>query len=170
MRTRIFGICVLLLGLTLVACRAGSTGQIAPTNTTNPATETPLAQTSGQSAIDLNVELPAGDPLAGELSSLSYRCFGCHVGGGESHPEGPRFTSSDELPRIMERGEIRIADITYAGQATTNHAYIIESIMLPDVYLAPGEWPEANSMPTDYHERLSDQDLADIIAWMNTFE
>ena len=81
---------------------------------------------------------------------------------------GPRFDSSVELPRIWERGEVRLADPAYEGNATTNWEYVIESTLLPEAYLVLGEWEEA--MPTYYGDRVEHRDLADIIAWMATFE
>lgn len=69
---------------------------------------------------------------------------------------------------MLERGELRIADPAYAGTAATNREYIIESIRFPEVYVVPGNWVE--SMPTDYGDLLTEQDLADILAWLDTFE
>jgi hypothetical protein len=63
---------------------------------------------------------------------------------------------------------VRIADPDYDGGAATNWEYIIEAILLPEAYIVPGDWEEA--MPTYYGDRVEDQDLADIIAWMATFE
>jgi hypothetical protein len=69
---------------------------------------------------------------------------------------------------MLERGEVRIADPAYEGSASTNWEYIIESILFPEVYVVPGSWVEP--MPTDFSDRLTEQDLADILAWMDTFE
>jgi hypothetical protein len=54
------------------------------------------------------------------------------------------------------------------GQATTNREYLIESILLPQVYIVPGEW--GDPMPTFYALRMTDQELSNIIAWLETFE
>jgi len=187
MKTLINVICLLFLGFTLAACSGAPaslltpTGtpiqttdvQLDPTNIILPPTETPLPLTSSpktENEIDLKAEIPEGDPLIGELTALDFRCFGCHVDGGQDDHYGPRFTSTEDMPRIMERGELRIADPAYEGRATTNRGYVIESIMLPEAYIAPGEWYNPNPMPTDFHERMSDTDLADILAWLNTFE
>lgn len=187
MKTLIYGFCLFLFGLTLVACGGASAAPVAstdtldpttdapvtPTNTLLPATDTPLPPTSSpttENEIDLQTEIADGDPLLGELTALSYRCLGCHVDGGADDHYGPRFASTEDLPRIMERGELRIVDSGYEGRATTNREYIIESIFLPEVYIAPGDWHNPNPMPTDYHQRMTDTDLADIMAWMDTFE
>jgi hypothetical protein len=68
----------------------------------------------------------------------------------------------------MERGEIRMADSAYVGEASTNQEYILESILLPEVYLVDGDWYEF--MTPDFGKLLTKQDLADLIAWMSTFE
>jgi hypothetical protein len=72
------------------------------------------------------------------------------------------------MPRILERGEVRMADPAYEGAASTNREYIVESILLPEVYAIPGNWP--GTMPTDYGDLLTEQDLADIFVWMGSFE
>jgi hypothetical protein len=111
------------------------------------------------------MDFSEGDPLRGRNRAVSNRCYGCHVDPGKY---GPLFAATNELPGIVERGEFRIADPAYKGNATTNQEYILESIFLPEVYLVPGEWEEA--MPTTFHLRLSGEDLANIIAWMKTIE
>jgi hypothetical protein len=115
--------------------------------------------------IELNMELPDGDPEKGYLTAVRYRCYGCHV---EDAEYGPLFAASDELPNILERGEVRIADPEYQGRAASNYEYFIESILLPEAYFVAGEWPEAMSI---YNiSIIEDQELADILAWMETLE
>ena len=153
---------VIILGLTvsLLIAACGEVAQPVPTMTPQP-TATPLPE------IELNMELPDGDPEKGYLTAIRYRCNGCHV--EDDHLEnGPRFAASDELPNILERGEVRIADPEYQGRATSNYEYIIESILLPEAYFVEGEWPEAMSI---YNINIiKDQELADILAWMETLE
>lgn len=116
--------------------------------------------------VDLDIELPEGDPLRGRNAAVKYRCFGCHI---DSAPEyGPQFASTEELPGILERGVVRIADPSYGGQATTDFQYIIESIYLPEVHIIEGDWEE--SMPITFPLRITEQELANIIAWMGTIE
>ena len=117
--------------------------------------------------VDLGMEIAGGDALRGRNLAVRNRCHGCHA--DEGYPEyGPRFSSTEDLPHIMERGELRIADPAYQGQAASNMEYIIESIFRPDVYILPGEWEEA--MPDTYHVRITDADLANIIAWIQSLE
>ena len=131
-----------------------------PTLTPEP-TATPLPK------IDLDIELPEGDAQKGFTTAIRYSCHGCHV--NELHPaSGPRFAADAEIPFILERGTIRIALPEYKGQATTNQEYIIESVFLPEAYLAPGEWEE--TMPTYFYQTMTDQELADILAWVATLK
>jgi len=114
--------------------------------------------------VDLNMELPEGNPERGLSRAIQFRCAVCHTQGAF----GPRFDAAEGLPNIMERGEVRMADPAYGGAASTNREYIIESIFHPEVYDISGNWPEP--MPTDYSDLLTEQDLADILTWLSSFE
>jgi cytochrome c2 len=141
----------------LVACSSG-----AQSVTTE---ELPLTNTPTRALVEetnLNIKLPDGDPETGFSRAIKFRCYGCHV----QETMGPQFDSAEDLPNIMERGAVRIAEKTYQGNATTNLEYIVESILLPEIYLIPGEWEDA--MPTYFGEIMTEQDLADVIAWMGT--
>jgi hypothetical protein len=151
----------MLVFLIITAC-----GSIKPTPTPTP-TLTPLPTSTPFPEINLDKELPEGDPEAGYLIAIRYRCHGCHE--NESHTDyGPRFRADSELPFILERGTMRIKDLDYEGRATTDQKYIIESIFLPEAYIVPGEWKEP--MPTTFQQRMSDQELADILAWIATLK
>jgi hypothetical protein len=131
-----------------------------PTLTAIP-TSTPLPE------IDLDFELPEGDAEKGFTAAIRYSCHGCHV--NELHPtSGPRFASDAEMPFILERGTVRIALPEYEGKATNNQEYTIESIVLPEAYIVPGEWK--NPMPTTFYQRMTNQELADILAWITTLK
>jgi hypothetical protein len=152
---------LLLVFLFITACSS-----IVPTSTPTP-TLTPLPTSTPFPEIDLNIELPEGDAESGYLIAIRYRCHGCHA--NELHPtSGPRFATDAEMPFILERGEMRIALSEYEGKATTNQEYMIESIFLPEVYIAPGKWEK--TMPTHFHQIMTDQELADILAWIATLE
>lgn len=138
-----------------------------PSPTKIPAT--PTSSPKPEIEIDLAMEIAEGDPGLGLNRALSNGCSHCHVPINEAHEDrAPQFAASDNLPRIFERGELRMADPAYKGRATTNMEYIIESIFLPEVYFVSGDWEE--TMPTFFHVRISDEDLANIIAWMRTIE
>ena len=72
------------------------------------------------------------------------------------------------LPAVQARADMRIADASYTGFATTPEEYLIEAVIDPSVYIVEGEWE--NKMDDIYDEELSEKDLADIIAWLLTVE
>jgi len=125
---------------------------------TSAPTSTPVIE------IDLDIKLPEGNSERGRKIALKFTCIGCHV----NNPNFIHFDSADNLPSIMEIGEVRIADPAYEGTATTNLEYILESILLTEIYIVPGDWEE--NMSPFLSDRMTDQDLADVIAWMSTFE
>lgn len=122
------------------------------------------SRTQGTTEIKLSIDLPAGNPENGLNRAVKYRCFGCHV----QDDSGLPFKSSEELPSIWERGEIRLADPTYQGFASTNEQYLLESILYADLYLVPGDWELG--MPSYFADIMTEQDLADVLAWMETLE
>ena len=140
-----------------------------------PPTSTPLPPTVVPTNLpavgtDITIDLPEGDPDRGHelgiggqfgLDGKGLECGQCH----RTHfLPGPGFSANDELPGIAERGAIRIAAVDYTGAATTPEQYLIESVLLPKAYVLMGNlWKD---MPEDYGDRLSKQDLADIVAWM----
>lgn len=147
--------------LLITAC-----GSIVPTPTPTP-THPPTPTSTPFPEIDLDMELPEGDAEKGFETAHLEDCRYCHF--NEIHPSaGPRFTSNAEMPFILERGSMRIASPEYGGRATTDYEYVIESIFLPEAYIVPGEWEKI--MPLSYHQRLTDQELADILAWMATLK
>lgn len=115
---------------------------------------------------DFQNDYSAGDPLAGELIAIDHNCRDCHV--NHLHPgvRGPLFTATEDLPPVLVRGELRMADSTYEGQATTNQEYVIESILLANAYLVPGDW----KVPMQsFHGQLTETEMADILAWLERF-
>jgi len=129
-----------------------------PTETSEPT----IVPTIGT---DIHVELPEGDRNNGEYMFIILGCDGCHV----RTPNGLQFNSEEGLPKILGRGEMRMVDPEYKGSASTNEEYVIESIVLPRAYLVDGWWDE-EGMPTDFGDQMTMQDLADVFAWLETFE
>jgi hypothetical protein len=113
---------------------------------------------------DIKVDLPEGDLERGADQARLKSCIHCHV-----DAIATRFESDGDMPKITERGEVRIADPAYNGNATTNEEYILESILLPEIYIVPGT-PSGAAMPTNFDELLTKQDLADLLLWLSTFE
>ena len=182
--SRLFAL-LLALSLLLTACgqaaQPTATATLAPTPvpptataTTVPTAEqpaatatlppTPASQSIPVPEIDLAMELPEGDPQRGQGRVLSYGCLGCH----QDTQYAPVFESGEGLPGIMERGELRMADPAYQGHASTNREYVIESILAPQIYIVAGEW--GDPMPMFYNVRMTEQELANILAWLETLE
>jgi hypothetical protein len=72
---------------------------------------------------------------------------------------------SAEQPGIGERAEQRTADPAYTGAAESPEQYLFESIVLPGEFLVPGY---ADIMPHTYSQTLSPQQVADLIAYLQT--
>ena len=159
------------LSMVLVGCGAPADTLGAGAVSATPATPTQIPAVG----TDITIELPEGDPQRGQglaedeikgLDGYSLSCSFCHVG---ARPPGPIFAATGELPAIGERAAIRIASADYAGAATTPEQYLIESTVLPQADLVEGRF-SAEEMPEDYGERLSRQDVADLLAWMLSLE
>ncbi|MEW6568666.1 MAG: c-type cytochrome [Chloroflexota bacterium] len=122
-----------------------------------------LAAPAGQTVgTDIEVALPAGRADAGAALAESLGCTGCHV----LSTVGPAWNPSSTEPGIGERAAARIGQADYAGHATTAQQYLVESTLLPDAYVVPGH--AAGVMPPSYGQRLTAQDLADLVAYLLT--
>lgn len=156
-----------MLGIVMAACSGASAATVAPATSpppTLPPTATPLP--TPDITLYSQMDLSGGDAEKGLIVATSFQCRSCHD--GIRTEKGPRFTTTGDLPPILERGEMRIADPTYKGQAATNMEYIFESIFIPEAYQAPGEW--AVTMHDDFAQRIEAEELAHLLAWLETFE
>jgi len=113
---------------------------------------------------DITVSLPAGDPEQGAALAQSAQggCSACH----ELAAVGPAWAGSGEMPGIATRAAERINETDYTGSATTAQQYLVESIVAPNVFVVPGYG--SGIMPQDYAQRLTAQQVADLIAYMET--
>jgi mono/diheme cytochrome c family protein len=113
---------------------------------------------------DIMVELPEGDPESGAALSQesSVGCAACH----ELSAVGPAWAPQGDVPGIGARSEERINADDYTGEATNAGQYLLESIVRTNAYVVNGY--EANIMPGDYGQRLTAQQVADLIAYMQT--
>lgn len=113
---------------------------------------------------DINVQLPEGDPVAGEALTKSQACTACHI----DAPTGPAWLPTADQPGIGDRAATRITEPTYTGAASTPEQYLLESIVDPNVYVVDGF--AANIMPQTYGDNLTSQDVADVIAYLLTLK
>ena len=138
------------------------------------ATPPPGAATStGPSAADaLAAELaalPKGDATRGQGLTTTNACVACHI----QAPVGPGWlaTADNATPKgegIGTRAQHRFTDAGYTGVATSADGYLLESITNPNAYVVSGF--TANIMPQDFGTKLQKQDLADIIAYLDTLK
>ncbi len=98
-----------------------------------------------------------GDPNNGQsLYNGSLACAGCHLAGIVAPPMAGTWT------RVETE---RLADPLLAGY--TGEQYLAESIIHSAAYIAPNY---QNLMPANFGARLSYQDLADLVAFLETQE
>lgn len=102
--------------------------------------------------------ITAGDPVAGETTFTNYGCSGCH---GQQNGTGPAVvgiwtrTQNDQDGRLSQ-----------TGFEDDPQAYLIQSIVNPNAYVVPGF--NAGIMPQNFAERVSYQDLVNILAYLQT--
>ena len=114
---------------------------------------------------DITVELPEGNASAGQvLAQQTLGCAACH----ELTEVGPAWEATDGLPGLARRGEIRIQQDDYTGNAFNGDEYLIESVIQTNIFLVEGYEPSI--MPVNFGERITLQDMADLLAYMKTFE
>ena len=114
---------------------------------------------------DIFVELPGGDPEAGQaLAEGTLGCAACHT----LSEVGPPWAAAGGLPGIGVRGEIRIQQEDYTGNATSGDEYLIESVVATNIFVVEGY--QGSVMPTNFGERITLQDMADLLAYLKTFE
>jgi mono/diheme cytochrome c family protein len=122
--------------------------------------EAPSAPAGPTVGADITKELPEGDAANGEALATSLGCVACHV----TTPTGPAWPPDGDQPGIGERATARIAQTDYSGNAASAEQYLFESIALTNVYIVPGY--AEGLMPNNYADTLTDQDMADLIAYL----
>lgn len=110
---------------------------------------------------------PVGDPARGKdvfTTVAQPACATCHVLQGVSEGQiGP------DLTRIGTEAGKRIADPGYQGKAKDAPGYLRESITDPNAYIAP-RCPTGTCfrdvMPKDFAQKLTPQQLEDLVAYL----
>jgi mono/diheme cytochrome c family protein len=117
----------------------------------------------GAVGTDITISLPAGDAANGQkLIEGPLGCVGCHI----LSATGPAWKPAPGSPGIGERASSRITQSDYTGSAKTPEQYLVESILIPRAFVVSGY--ENGIMPENYGERLTAQDLADIVAYLQS--
>jgi nitric oxide reductase subunit C len=110
----------------------------------------------------------SGDPEEGRKLYMQQTidgapgCITCHDPGPEEEKIGPSHDG------IVTRSRETLASPEYTGSAGDAEGYLLESILEPDAFVRAG-YP-SGTMPQDYGEILSDQQIADLIAYIKTLE
>lgn len=128
------------------------------------AIEVPTVPTGPTVGSDITKELPPGDAAAGEALSVSLGCTACHI----AAPVGPAWLPKDGQPGIGTLASQRYLAPDYTGNAATPEQYLFESIVNPNAYLVSGF--AAGLMPQNYADTLTDQDMANLIAYLLTLK
>jgi mono/diheme cytochrome c family protein len=121
---------------------------------------------------DITQKLPQGDPTAGAKAVETLGCTACHI----TAPIGPAWKPAPENNNqgIGARAAARITAADYKGKARTAEQYLFESIVDPDAYLVPGNATYApggkSIMPHDFATKLSAQNMADVIAYLQSIK
>ena len=84
-------------------------------------------------------------------------CGVCH----ELPAAGTRGTFGPSHVAMRRVAAARIAEPGYGGEAATPEAYILESILAPSAYLAPGYATSTHPMPSFAH--LAEADVAALV-------
>jgi mono/diheme cytochrome c family protein len=126
--------------------------------------ELPAVSPDASVGTDITINLPEGDPEDGAALSQEsvVGCAACH----ELAAVGPAWAGEGGQPGVGARAEQRFQADDYTGEATTAGEYLVESIVRTNAYVVEGY--EANIMPGDYGQRLTPQQVADLIAYMET--
>jgi mono/diheme cytochrome c family protein len=128
----------LLLGLALGALLAGCGGE----ETVAPTAETVVGTVPGE------VDLSKGNAEAGKEVFTDVANPTC----GSCHTYGPAGTEQTLGPNLDE------------ALADKDAQFILESILNPDAEVTPGF--ADNLMPEDYGQKLNEQQLADLVAFL----
>ncbi|HKZ85227.1 MAG TPA: cytochrome c [Anaerolineae bacterium] len=110
---------------------------------------------------------PRGDPERGKAlftSEAKPPCATCHTIEGVSNGQiGPNLT------HIGTEAAARVSDPTYTGSAQDAEGYIRESILTPNAFIAsncPTGTCFKDIMPQDFGKSLSEQQIADLVAFL----
>jgi len=134
-----------------------------PINPVNPATVVMASvEAVGTNVAEIEAELVnyTGDPVNGQAlyNGAAFACMGCHMNAAVAP------LTQNTYPNLLNG--TRLSDPALAGY--TPDRYLIESIVAPNAYIVPG-YP-AGVMPQNFGDRLSYQDLADILAYIKSYD
>jgi cytochrome c oxidase subunit II len=127
----------IVTGFTLLAAGCGKATEVTATPETVVG-PVPSAPTE-------TVNTSKGDPAAGKEVFASAGCAGCHT----FKPAGSNANIGPDLDTALQGKDA---------------AFVLQSIIDPNAEIAPGF--QANIMPSTFGQSLSDQQLADLVAFL----
>jgi nitric oxide reductase subunit C len=124
----------------------------------------------GAEAVSQPGAAASNEPIA--LGEALFRqtppgCFACHSTAAGVALAGP------SLAGIAARAAARVDSAGYTGAARDAEAYIRESIEQPHAYLVPGTMYSAGGrsfMPDNYRETLTQDQIAQLVAYLMTLQ
>jgi mono/diheme cytochrome c family protein len=128
----------ILAGLVILVAGCGDATVVSPT------AESVVGTVPEQTPTE-TVDTSKGDPAAGKEVFMSSGCGGCHTYG----PAGTSATIGPDLDTALQGKDAE---------------FVLTSIVDPTAEIASGF--QANIMPTTFGESLSDQQLADLVAFL----
>jgi cytochrome c551/c552 len=139
------------LGAILAAREAGEAIAVVPTPT--PVLIATLSEEQIYAGLpeDVMGAIGAADPNRAETIALANGCVGCHSTDPAQQMTGPTWY------HVGDTATNRVASESPA-------LYLYQSITDPNAFLVPG-YP-GGVMPADFAQRLSTQELADVIAYL----
>ncbi len=109
--------------------------------------------------LTLDTPLPAGNAASGQALFTAQACTACHSLKPDEKIVGPSLSGMGKAALTRFKAQ------DYKGQASSAEAYLKEAILNPSAYLVP-TYPDA--MLKDYPQKLNAQQLADLIAFLQT--
>jgi hypothetical protein len=140
------------------------------------ATSTPGGPSPADQLAQRLAALPKGDAGHGQGLTVSSGCTACHISQGGAPTLGPNWMPAPENNNqgIGTRAQHRSTEPGYSGVAKSSDGYLLESIVTPDAYIVPGNANYApggkSIMPHTFGQSLLPQDLADLIAYLDTLK
>ncbi len=107
-------------------------------------------------------ELAKGDPVKGQTIFASQACAACHQVTGTAAPVCPNLSA------IGTQAATIIEEAGYKGQATSGPQYLYESIVNPSAFIVTGF--NDGVMPNNFVTTLSEEQIVDIVAYLNTLK
>lgn len=141
------------LGQILVAQAANADVEVVPTPEPLEIADLTDEEITAGLPEDFAAALASADAANGETLTLTYGCIGCHSLDPAVQMTGP--TWFDVADTVVNR---------VPGESPA--LYLYHSILLPNSHVVEG-YPQ-NIMPQNYQDLLSQEDVADIVAYLLT--